>query len=157
MKKVSFVIFLLAMSFGFANTLFARSGCCSSHSGVCGCGCCDGTSLSATCAPYYPACSASKKTVVTPIKITTAPIVKPKIDVSSDSYLDANYFGVCRLKSSSDKYLYRYNGQNYYDKDCALLVDPKTEKFIADNSLATIPAKVHYWSYILLTYKNNVK
>jgi len=32
----------------------ARSGCCSHHGGVCGCGCCDGTSLSATCAPYYP-------------------------------------------------------------------------------------------------------
>jgi len=36
----------------------ARSGCCSWHGGVCGCGCCDGTSLSATCAPYYPECNA---------------------------------------------------------------------------------------------------
>jgi hypothetical protein len=36
----------------------ARSGCCSHHGGVCGCGCCDGSSLSATCAPYYPECSA---------------------------------------------------------------------------------------------------
>jgi hypothetical protein len=34
----------------------ARSGCCSHHGGVCGCGCCDGSSLSATCAPYYPEC-----------------------------------------------------------------------------------------------------
>ncbi|MBN2285731.1 MAG: peptidoglycan-binding protein [Tissierellales bacterium] len=31
----------------------ARRGCCSHHGGVCGCGCCDGTPLSATCAPYY--------------------------------------------------------------------------------------------------------
>src|SRR5213082_3180426 len=35
----------------------ARSGCCSHHGGVCGCGCCDGSSLSALCAPYYPQCS----------------------------------------------------------------------------------------------------
>lgn len=35
----------------------ARSGCCSYHGGVCGCGCCDGTALSSTCAPYYPECS----------------------------------------------------------------------------------------------------
>lgn len=38
----------------------ARSGCCSSHGGVCGCHCCDGTSLSATCAPHYPSCSSPK-------------------------------------------------------------------------------------------------
>jgi hypothetical protein len=37
----------------------ARSGCCSHHGGVCGCGCCDGSPLSATCAPYYPECQAS--------------------------------------------------------------------------------------------------
>src|SRR6266567_4279850 len=38
---------------------FSRSGCCSHHGGVCGCGCCDGSSLSAICAPYYPECSSS--------------------------------------------------------------------------------------------------
>jgi micrococcal nuclease len=37
----------------------ARSGCCSHHGGVCGCGCCDGTSLSAKCAPYYPECNST--------------------------------------------------------------------------------------------------
>ncbi len=31
----------------------ARSGCCSHHGGVCGCACCDGSPLSARCAPYY--------------------------------------------------------------------------------------------------------
>ena len=42
----------------FSSTLsYARSGCCSHHGGVCGCGCCDGTGLSATCAPYYPRCN----------------------------------------------------------------------------------------------------
>lgn len=45
----------------------ARSGCCSWHRGVCsyqcpsgsgvGYRCCDGTSLSAKCAPYYAKCS----------------------------------------------------------------------------------------------------
>ena len=43
----------------------ARRGCCSWHGGVCsyqcpgggtGYRCCDGTSLSAKCAPYYPSC-----------------------------------------------------------------------------------------------------
>ena len=34
----------------------ARQGCCSWHGGVCGCRCCDGTPLSAKCAPYYPSC-----------------------------------------------------------------------------------------------------
>ncbi len=60
MKKV-FSIFLLtlAITLVFALPLIsdARSGCCSHHGGVCGCGCCDGTPLSATCAPYYPECN----------------------------------------------------------------------------------------------------
>ncbi len=34
----------------------ARSGCCSGHSGVCGCQCCDGKQLSAVCREYYPEC-----------------------------------------------------------------------------------------------------
>jgi len=56
MKKVLlfFVLFLLVIF--LANNVLARSGCCSHHGGVCGCRCCDGTSLSATCAPYYPSC-----------------------------------------------------------------------------------------------------
>lgn len=51
---VSLLLFeILLLSPGLVS---ARSGCCSHHGGVCGCGCCDGTSLSATCAPYYPGC-----------------------------------------------------------------------------------------------------
>ena len=50
-----FLIFVFLLPFNIE----ARSGCCSHHGGVCGCGCCDGTSLSATCAPYYPQCSQS--------------------------------------------------------------------------------------------------
>jgi len=50
---VVFVIFFI-----LSNTfVFARSGCCSHHRGVCGCSCCDGSSLSSTCAPYYPECN----------------------------------------------------------------------------------------------------
>lgn len=45
----------------------ARSGCCSWHGGVCGCGCCDGTSLSATCAPYYPQCNTSYSSYKPPV------------------------------------------------------------------------------------------
>ena len=37
--------------------LEARRGCCSHHGGVCGCSCCDGSFLSATCLPYYPSCN----------------------------------------------------------------------------------------------------
>jgi hypothetical protein len=56
-------VFLVAIIF-FASitSVFARSGCCSSHQGVRadGCGCNDGTSLSSTCAPYYT-CSAPQQ------------------------------------------------------------------------------------------------
>lgn len=51
------VVFLLLIYFLPITDIYARSGCCSHHSGVCGCGCCDGTPLSTTCAPYYPECS----------------------------------------------------------------------------------------------------
>ena len=50
------IILFIAISF-CAGQAEARSGCCSWHGGVCGCRCCDGSSLSATCAPYYPSCS----------------------------------------------------------------------------------------------------
>ena len=56
------MIFIFLLSVG---TVQARSGCCSHHGGVCGCRCCDGTSLSATCAPYYPSCNnQTKKTEI---------------------------------------------------------------------------------------------
>lgn len=52
----SVVVLFIAISF-YASQAEARSGCCSWHGGVCGCRCCDGSSLSAKCAPYYPSCS----------------------------------------------------------------------------------------------------
>lgn len=51
----------------------ARSGCCSHHGGVCGCGCCDGTSLSNTCALYYPECSRPVYIAPTTPRSTTRP------------------------------------------------------------------------------------
>ncbi|MFH1392244.1 MAG: hypothetical protein ABIG90_00985 [bacterium] len=51
-----------------AANAMARQGCCSHHNGVCGCRCCDGTALSATCAPYYPSCQ-------------TLPKIEPKVEV----------------------------------------------------------------------------
>ena len=59
-------IFILLLCVMLPLSIDARSGCCSWHGGVCtykcpdgvnvGYMCCDGTSLSATCAPYYPKC-----------------------------------------------------------------------------------------------------
>lgn len=78
------IIFLLLFAFSliFPAQLFARSGCCSHHGGVCGCGCCDGTGLSTTCAPYYPQCSQPVYTVA-PIKTVAPVIYTPKPTVKA--------------------------------------------------------------------------
>ena len=57
MKNPIKIIILFSFLFLVPLGVSATSGACSYHGGVCGCGCCDGTSLSATCAPYYPGCS----------------------------------------------------------------------------------------------------
>ena len=54
------VAFLALLIISWPSFSLAHSGCCSYHGGVCGCGCCDGSSLSATCAPYYPGCGSSE-------------------------------------------------------------------------------------------------
>ncbi len=65
----AFLALIVFMSYFliFSKTSFARSGCCSYHGGVCGCGCCDGTPLSDTCAPYYPSCVTENSYEYTPI------------------------------------------------------------------------------------------
>ena len=77
LKKHIAVFFFIAIFslLNFNSTIFARSGCCSHHGGVCGCGCCDGTPLSAKCAPYYPGCSGGTSTYFypTPKPIPTIP------------------------------------------------------------------------------------
>ena len=49
--KIIILFFTILLA---TNISEARQGCCSHHGGVCGCQCCDGTSLSTKCAPYYP-------------------------------------------------------------------------------------------------------
>jgi len=89
MKRV-FLLAALAIAFLFLlpKKIYSRSGCCSHHGGVCGCGCCDGSPLSSTCAPYYPECSrpvyiaptAAKVPVPTNTPILTTPTApKPTI------------------------------------------------------------------------------
>jgi hypothetical protein len=58
-KSLFSAIIVFLFCFCAINTVEARSGCCSHHGGVCGCGCCDGSPLSATCAPYYPSCNSN--------------------------------------------------------------------------------------------------
>jgi hypothetical protein len=71
MKKYKLVTLLGLIFASIPLITFARSGCCSHHGGVCGCGCCDGTSLSATCAPYYPSCNRAYTAPTTTIPPTT--------------------------------------------------------------------------------------
>lgn len=58
MKILKIIAAIMAV-FLFVTPVFAKSGCCSHHQGVCGCSCCDGSPLSATCRPYYPECNGS--------------------------------------------------------------------------------------------------
>lgn len=62
-------------------SVFARSGCCSHHGGVCGCRCCDGSALSAKCAPYYPSCNSAPvvQKVYPTATIKPKPIIPTKI------------------------------------------------------------------------------
>lgn len=75
---VGLILFVIFFVFNSSSIVFARSGCCSHHGGVCGCGCCDGTSLSAKCAPYYPNCGGSSHSVITKTPTKTVPISTPK-------------------------------------------------------------------------------
>lgn len=79
-KILLFISLQLFVFFFFISFTEARSGCCSSHGGVCGCGCCDGTGLSATCAPYYPQCGSSGSITTQPSTITTPKITTYELD-----------------------------------------------------------------------------
>jgi hypothetical protein len=90
MKKIVFVCFIVLLLFCNIDFADARQGCCSHHGGVCGCSCCDGTSLSATCAPYYPECN---RPIVIP-KATPIPTVVnqtiPEPVKESENYFNDN-------------------------------------------------------------------
>ena len=83
MKHSLFIAFLLVLLFTFAmQTADARSGCCSHHGGVCGCGCCDGSPLSAICSPYYPDCISTTSTTTNNSQVlqTTEPqVTRPPV------------------------------------------------------------------------------
>jgi len=67
--KLTVIVIVITISvflFSLPIITEARSGCCSWHGGVCGCQCCDGTPLSATCAPYYPECGGGYYSPPTP-------------------------------------------------------------------------------------------
>lgn len=68
--RILFILLFLSLIF-LPKNIEARSGCCSHHKGVCGCRCCDGSSLSATCAPYYPSCGSTTTTVKTVQSVST--------------------------------------------------------------------------------------
>lgn len=68
-------VFLFFSLIFLPKNIEARSGCCSHHDGVCGCRCCDGSSLSSTCAPYYPSCNSVP--VVTQPTSTPRPTATP--------------------------------------------------------------------------------
>jgi hypothetical protein len=92
MKKYSYLLVfssVLLFFFLFSQSSKAWPGCCSHHNGVCGCGCCDGSPLSATCAPHYPGCSGSSAPapkiipVPTPTPVpnpTTPPVIPTAIN-----------------------------------------------------------------------------
>lgn len=89
-KSILILFFSLFFSFFLVNSVEARSGCCSHHGGVCGCDCCDGTPLSATCAPYYPNCNSDpvepeyiKEVNVGEEKINDVPVYKATAVINS--------------------------------------------------------------------------
>ena len=88
-RELELIILVLCMSLLFANNnAAARSGCCSHHGGVCGCGCCDGTSLSATCAPYYP-CSHNTVETQLPTRLVSTTTVTTTAIISVTESLAA--------------------------------------------------------------------
>jgi len=91
------IITLLCLSLPL-NDVKARQGCCSHHGGVCGCGCCDGTSLSATCAPYYPQCNSK------PVQTYVPPVTQPNYNnnVQESKPLTGSVLGTQTANESSD-------------------------------------------------------
>ncbi|OGX26192.1 MAG: hypothetical protein A2Y03_06615 [Omnitrophica WOR_2 bacterium GWF2_38_59] len=87
MKNTNIALSLVLVIFLNQQLSEARSGCCSHHSGVCGCLCCDGSPLSSTCAPYYPYCSTSSKIV-------------PKLDYQKKNIFPNNVYSTTNVKIS---------------------------------------------------------
>lgn len=96
MKKILFIIALTLSSPFISPGVEARRGCCSHHGGVCGCRCCDGSSLSTKCSPYYPSCNpvptvTLTKTISAPITRQTTTYQTPiKIECPNNAFLSNN-------------------------------------------------------------------
>jgi hypothetical protein len=105
-KLVFFVSFFLAF---LTNISEARQGCCSHHGGVCGCGCCDGTPLSAKCAPYYD-CGESR-TQSSTSNYDKEEAIKLQTNLKKLGYYEGNIDGVTgKMTKEAIKSFQRDNG-----------------------------------------------
>jgi hypothetical protein len=130
MKKIWLIVFVLLL---LPIAVSARSGCCSHHGGVCGCGCCDGTSLSATCAPYYPECSGSSASNNSDTPVETVKEVIPTCP-SLSSYNSVSKTCVCVAGYAAST--------DYYGKEICITKDAKCKEVNGPN-----------WKYNNLTGK----
>jgi hypothetical protein len=85
MPKAIALAFLIGIA--IVAPAWAHSGCCSHHGGVCGCSCCDGTALSATCAPYYPGCGSGGEPPppappASPVGLTAASVTNNSLELT---------------------------------------------------------------------------
>lgn len=119
MKKIViflFSVFFFILAFGSVD---ARSGCCSHHGGVCGCGCCDGTFLSSTCAPYYSSCNVQPK--INSVNTASAAISKTsKLTAVSKFFigLPRNQQDLynCNIVGNYNSMIYHLRGSSYIKK-----------------------------------------
>jgi hypothetical protein len=143
---ISGAVFLAVFLFSYSIT-DARQGCCSWHGGVCGCGCCDGTGLSSTCAPYYPECN-------------TPPPVKPycgdvKCNGSETCLTCSKDCGVCP-KSDDEKIKEKINSvksdyqHNYFNFRENLIQD-----LISSYGTSVRLGRIGYFVYTMLPDINN--
>ena len=114
------ILFLLLFIFIASSVVNARSGCCSWHGGVCGCGCCDGTPLSSTCAPYYPECSGGN-TYSIPTLTPSCPLMSYYDSLSNSCKCYSGYIASgnqCISQDQACKNQYGYNSQTNYAGSC---------------------------------------
>lgn len=125
---IATLLFVLSVAFLITNTTDARQGCCSWHGGVCGCGCCDGTPLSDTCAPYYPWCYQEEEPTTPPqIYGCTNPLA---INYDYKATKD-NGSCILRVYGCTDKIASNYNASaNTDDSSCQYINEVSVEEAI---------------------------
>ena len=108
MKNTLLLLLILLFLFFIAlpiNNIEARRGCCSHHGGVCDCNCCDGTSLSATCVPYYPQCGASPRTKYK-LLVPNHKLLIPEKDFFKQQPLPKNFATGTSKKNSEEGFIW---------------------------------------------------